>query len=72
MGNYKFQGYARRNLALNQMVAYGADMIYEDECFIFDARVYRRYTSLNNDNGSTTVMLLFTLKTIGDFGYRVR
>ncbi len=71
-GNYRFQGYARRDLALNRMVAFGADAIYEDECFILDLRAYRRYTSFNNDNGSTTVLVLFTLKTIGEFGYRVR
>ncbi len=69
-GKYRFEGNARRDVALNRMVSFGADMIYEDECFIFDLRVYRRYTSFNNDNGATTVMLLFTLKTIGDFGYR--
>ncbi|MGE0415324.1 MAG: LPS-assembly protein LptD [Acetobacteraceae bacterium] len=71
-GNYRFQGYARRDLALNRMVSFGADAIYEDECFILDLRAYRRYTSFNNDNGSTTVLFLFTLKTIGEFGYRVR
>ncbi|MGE0225932.1 MAG: LPS-assembly protein LptD [Acetobacteraceae bacterium] len=70
LGRYRFEGNARRDLALNRMVSFGADLIYEDECFIFDFRVYRRYTSFNNDNGSTTVMFLFTLKTIGDFGYR--
>jgi LPS-assembly protein len=69
-GDYKFNGYARRDLATNQMVAVGADAIYEDECFIFDLRLYRRYTSINGDNGSTTVLFLLTFKTIGQFGYR--
>jgi len=67
---YRFEGYARRDVALNRMVAFGADAIYEDECFIFNFRVFRRYTSFNNDRGSTTVVLLFTFKTIGEFGYR--
>jgi LPS-assembly protein len=69
-GYYRFSGYARRDLSHNEMVAVGADAIYEDECFILDARVFRRYTSINGDNGSTTVLFLLTFKTIGQFGYR--
>ena len=67
---YRFTGYARRDLATNQMVEVGADAIYEDECFIFDSRLYRRYTSINGDNGATTILFLMTFKTIGQFGYR--
>ena len=48
-GKYRFSGWARRNLQLNQMVAVGADAVYEDECYILDLRVYRRYTSYNGD-----------------------
>jgi len=69
-GRFRVQGFARHDLSRKRMVAYGADLIYEDECFIFDLRVYRRNTSLNNDNGSTTVLLLFTFKTLGEVGYR--
>jgi LPS-assembly protein len=52
------------------MVAVGGDGIYEDECFIFDLRFLRRYTSINGDSGSTAVIFLLTFKTIGQFGYR--
>jgi LPS-assembly protein len=52
------------------MVAIGADAIYEDECFIVDFKFYRRYTSIDNDNGSTVLLILLTFKTIGQFGYR--
>jgi LPS-assembly protein len=69
-GNYKFTGNVRRDLQTNQMVSIGADAIYEDECFIFDLRLFRRYTSINGDNGSTAVLFLLTFKTIGQFGYR--
>ncbi len=69
-GHYRFSGNARRDLATNQMVSTGADAIYEDECFIFDLKYYRRYTSINGDNGATAVLLLLTFKTIGQFGYR--
>ena len=69
-GAYRFNGFARRDLATNQMVAAGADAIYEDECFIFDLRLYRRYTSINGDSGASSVLFLLTFKTIGQFGYR--
>ena len=69
-GNYRFTGNVRRDLATNQMVSVGADAIYEDECFIFDLRLFRRYTSINGDNGSTAILFLLTFKTIGQFGYR--
>jgi len=69
-GSYRFSGYARRDVATNRMVAAGADAAYEDECFIFDVRFFRRYTSINNDNGATAVLFLLTFKTIGQFGYR--
>jgi LPS-assembly protein len=69
-GFYRFNGVVRRDLATNQMVSVGADAIYEDECFIFDLRLYRRYTTINGDSGSTSVLLLLTFKTIGQFGYR--
>jgi LPS-assembly protein len=69
-GNYRLTGFAQRNLALNQMVGYGGDAIYEDECFIFDLKFVRRIVSLNGDGGSTAVVFLLTFKTIGQFGYR--
>ena len=68
--NYRFSGFARRDLATNRMVAYGDDLIYEDECFILDLRFSRRYTTYLNDNGATAVLLQFVFKTIGQFGYR--
>ncbi|HEX2943415.1 MAG TPA: LPS assembly protein LptD, partial [Rhodopila sp.] len=69
-GYYRVAGYMRRDLQTNQMVAVGGDAIYEDECFILDARFFRRFTSINGDNGATSVLFLLTFKTIGQFGYR--
>jgi LPS-assembly protein len=69
-GFYRFNGTAVRDVATNQMVLAGADAIYEDECFIFDLRLYRRYTNINGDNGATSILFLLTFKTIGQFGYR--
>jgi LPS-assembly protein len=42
---------------------------YEDECFIFDLRFFRRYTSIANDHGDTAVLFQITLKTVGEFGF---
>jgi LPS-assembly protein len=70
LGHYRFNGWMRRDLQLKQMVAAGGDAAYEDECYILDFRFYRRSTSFNGDNGSTTVLIQVTLKTIGQFGYK--
>jgi LPS-assembly protein len=69
-GHYRFSLSGRRNLATNQMVYLGASAAYEDECFILDVRLARRYTSLPGDSGSTALLFFFTFKTIGQFGYR--
>ncbi|MBN8906968.1 MAG: LPS assembly protein LptD, partial [Rhodospirillales bacterium] len=69
-GPYRFSAYGRRDLATNKMVALGLDATYEDECFIFDIRFNRRYTSYNGDNGSSTILFQLTFKTIGQFGFR--
>jgi LPS-assembly protein len=67
--HYRLSAYARRDLALNKMVAAGVRATYEDECFIFDANVSRRYTSLNGDTGATLVLFQLTFKTVGQFGF---
>ena len=69
-GHYRLVAYGRRDLQSNQMVSLGADAIYEDECFIFDLKFNRRYTSFNGDSGSKTVMIQLTFKTVGAFGFR--
>ena len=67
--NWKLHASVRRNLQSSQMVSVLAGGSYEDECFIFDVTFYRRYTSLNNDNGSSAVLFQVTLKTVGEFGF---
>ena len=69
-GHYRAGVYGRRDLATNQMVALGFDGAYEDECFIFDIRFNRRYTSYNGDSGASTILFQLTFKTIGQFGFR--
>jgi LPS-assembly protein len=68
--DYRFDAYAQRDLTNHQMIAVGGDAVYENECFIMDLKFYRRYTSLNGDSGSTTLLLQLTFKTIGQFGFK--
>ena len=67
--NYKFTGYAKRDLELGKMVAVGLRGTFENECLVFDVNAFKRYTSINGDNGSTTILFEITLKTVGQFGF---
>ena len=69
-GNYRIGSIFRRNLETGKMVSVGALAGYEDECYIFDARFQRRYTSINNDHGATTILFQMTFKSVGQFGFR--
>ena len=69
-GAYRFSTWVRRDLQSSQMVGVGANAVYEDECFIAAFSFFRRYTSFNGDNGSTTALITLTFKTIGQFGFR--
>ncbi len=68
-GPYRLHTSARRDLQFNKMVSLAAGGSYEDECFIFDLSLQRRYTSINNDRGASTVLFEITFKTIGQFGF---
>ena len=66
---YSVSGYVRRDLATNRMVQLGSNAAYEDECYILQMLLLRRYTSYNGDGGSSTVLFQMTFKTIGQFGF---
>ncbi len=68
-GPFRVSGFARRDIRNNQMVAIGARGTYENECFILDANFFKRYTSILNDGGDTTILFTLTFKTIGQFGF---
>lgn len=65
---YRASAYVRRDLDLSKLSNVGVRGSYEDECFIFDVSFNRRYTSLNGDNGATSVLFQLTFKTVGQFG----
>lgn len=67
---WRVGGTIRRDLRLNKFVGFETNATYEDECFIFDLRFYKRYTSLLNDNGDTGLQFNITLKTVGEFGFK--
>jgi LPS-assembly protein len=69
-GAFRVTTSAQRNLQTNSMDNIIADAIYEDECFIVDVRLNRRYTSYNGDSGSSGVLVQLTFKTVGAFGFR--
>ncbi len=69
-GAYRLVASLQRNLQTNQMDTVAGDLIYEDECFIVDVKLNRRYTSYDNDSGSSAVLVQLTFKTVGSFGFR--
>lgn len=67
---YRFDFNMQRNLHTGTFDTISADAIYEDECFIVDVRLYKRYTSFNGDNGSSGLLIQLTFKTVGSFGFK--
>jgi LPS-assembly protein len=59
---------ARRDLHAGAMDSTNLHLTYDDECFTFDVRFYRRYTSILNDTGATGVLFQITFKTVGTIG----
>ena len=68
-GRYRLSAFDRKDLNSGQQTAIGARGTYEDECFVFDVNLSRRYTSLNGDSGSTLVLFQITFKSVGEFGF---
>lgn len=68
-GPWKLSGFMRRDIKNNEFVSAGGHGTYENECFIFDVTAFRRYTSIDNDHGSTTILFQITLKTVGQYGF---
>ncbi len=69
-GRYRFNTAVRENVQLNRLDSIGGIVSYEDECSIFDVRLFQRYTSINGDHGATTILFELTFKTVGQIGFR--
>lgn len=74
LGFWRVSAFGRQDMQINRPVAVGVSAMYEDECFIFEARFIKRYAEdpATNNLYPGATMLLFRLgfKTIGDFGLR--
>lgn len=71
--NWRVGGFGRYDLELDRAVAAQAVLAYEDECFVFETRLARRWiqdTPTDRDPTGTTLLFRITLKTVGDFGIR--
>jgi LPS-assembly protein len=69
-GQYKLSVSTQYNVQTNQTDTIYGDASWENECFIADLRLAKRYTSFNGDNGSSAVLIQLTFKTVGAFGFR--
>jgi LPS-assembly protein len=68
-GHWRLSANVRRDMQLGKMVSAGGTLAYENECIILSVNAGRRFTSLNGDNGDTTLLFQLTLKTVGTFGF---
>jgi LPS-assembly protein len=68
-GKWRASAWGRQDLRTHEMVGLAFGGAYEDECFIFDVRYYKRYTSLAGDNGASALLFQLTFKTVGQFGF---
>jgi LPS-assembly protein len=68
-GPFKISANVVRDLTTSKLDSIGARATYEDECFIFDVNLNQRYTSIDNDNGGTSILFQITFKTVGQFGF---
>ena len=69
LGAWHFAAYGRENIEDGSAVAAGFAGSYENECLILALKFDRRFTSLNGDNGATTLLVQITFKTVGQFGF---
>ncbi len=67
-GNWRAGGYIQRNMQLNQLVAYGLDGGYEDDCFIVALNYFDLFTNYNGISNVQALTINMTFKTLGQFG----
>jgi LPS-assembly protein len=60
---------ARRDLENGEMVSSFGRLMYEDECFAFQAVYSRRFSSTQTQDQGTDIVFRLVFKTVGDFGF---
>jgi LPS-assembly protein len=68
-GPWSFSGGVERNLQSGQFDQYNFTAGWQNDCFGANLMYYQRLTSFDLDKGSTTVLLQFTFKTLGNVGF---
>ena len=62
-------GGVERNLQTGTFDSASASAGWQNECMAISLVYNERFTSFNLDNGSTTVLLQITFKTLGNVGF---
>jgi LPS-assembly protein len=68
-GPWSLSAGVERNLTTGQFDDVSANAGWQNDCFGVNVVYYDRFTSFNLDNGSTTLLINFTFKTLGTVGF---
>jgi LPS-assembly protein len=68
-GPWSFAAGTERNLQTGMFDDATASAGWQNNCFGVSLAYYRRFTSFNLDNGSTTLLIQFNFKTLGSVGF---
>jgi LPS-assembly protein len=68
-GAYTFAAGTERNLQTGQFDSANFSAGWQNECAAVNLIFFDRFTSFNLDDGSTTLLLQFTFKTLGNVGF---
>jgi LPS-assembly protein len=68
-GPFAISAGATRNLANGTFDSASFSAGWQNECMAVSLNFYKRFTSFNLDDGSTTVLLQITFKTLGNVGF---
>ncbi len=69
IGAYTFTAGTERNIQTGQFDAASFTAGWQNECAGVNLNFYERFTSYNLDDGSTTLLIQFTFKTLGNVGF---
>lgn len=68
-GPWSLAAGTERNLSTGQFDDASFNGSWQNECTVVSVIFYDRFTSFNLDNGSTTVLIQLTFKTLGNVGF---
>jgi LPS-assembly protein len=68
-GPFTLSAGTTRNLASGTFDSANFSAGWQNECMAVSLSYYERFTSFNLDDGSTTVLVQITFKTLGNVGF---